>query len=788
MYRYLITVVFGSIFLLMILPENSTAQRKMYWGDDSGIHRANLDLTEIEDLIINPSANLGDVKDLSLDLVNGKMYWTHSTSWGSITRANLDGTSIENLVPHNNPDSPEGITLDIENGKMYWTDPPIGLIRRANLDGTSIEDLVTMEVANWPLGITLDKTNNKMYWVEEFTNDGNSGFIRRANLDGTAIEDLVTQGLAFPRSIALDLIAGKMYWGDGGNGGVVNRANLDGTDVENVIPFQSQLSVDSIALDIAMGKVYWTQWPINKGIRRGNLDGTGIEILDNNFHEPTGLTLDLRPVEIPTQQEEAIVIVNDVFVAPGENAAKMPITLSFIDTTGEPITTDGPAVGGLEFNIDLSDLDYIQVTDLILDADLSGAGFELKKTIENNGFGYKVVIFNLQGDPISPSNGQAVAWLCFTVNSLPNTKMLQGELPDPIDPLGSEGAVTISNVAVSDDFGNEIGHSSKDGLIQIGIRCDVNKNGIINVADVVTIVGRLVGKFLPLPDPNSDPNGYTEFASGVDHKILDGNNDGMINIVDAIAIVNKILNLPLDDGVTMSNKSVVKTPIMVDLGAVTTQDNDGLTIPILLQDNSIAGAQLSLSFDPTSLSVGLPQLVGNTTDMILESHSKDGTLHIVLVNLRANKSMINTDLPMLSIPVTLLENKSEATLKLTEALLAGRNTQILPVQIGNGIQIITRKMASPPVFSLKNNVPNPFNPSTTIFYEVSEQAHINLTIYNLIGQKVVQLIDKVQSPGRYAATWHGRNATGQSVASSVYLYRLVSSNGFVDTRRMTLLK
>ena len=71
--------------------------------------------------------------------------------------------------------------------------------------------------------------------------------------------------------------------------------------------------------------------------------------------------------------------------------------------------------------------------------------------------------------------------------------------------------------------------------------------------------------------------------------------------------------------------------------------------------------------------------------------------------------------------------------------------------------------------------PNLFNPSTTIAYEVPEQTHVTLTIYNLLGQEVVRLVDQVQTAGRYEAVWNGTNITGTGVASGVYLYRIVSS-------------
>ena len=69
-----------------------------------------------------------------------------------------------------------------------------------------------------------------------------------------------------------------------------------------------------------------------------------------------------------------------------------------------------------------------------------------------------------------------------------------------------------------------------------------------------------------------------------------------------------------------------------------------------------------------------------------------------------------------------------------------------------------------------------------------EQTHVTLTIYNLLGQEVVRLVDQVQPPGRYEVVWHGNNSRGAGVASGIYLYRIASGSGYTDTKRMTLLK
>ncbi len=93
----------------------------------------------------------------------------------------------------------------------------------------------------------------------------------------------------------------------------------------------------------------------------------------------------------------------------------------------------------------------------------------------------------------------------------------------------------------------------------------------------------------------------------------------------------------------------------------------------------------------------------------------------------------------------------------------------------------------PDTFVLGNNYPNPFNPVTTITYELPEQARVTLTIYNALGQKVRTLVDADQNTGRYKVRWDSRSDAGTQVASGTYLYR-IEAGDFVATKTLILIK
>ncbi len=90
-------------------------------------------------------------------------------------------------------------------------------------------------------------------------------------------------------------------------------------------------------------------------------------------------------------------------------------------------------------------------------------------------------------------------------------------------------------------------------------------------------------------------------------------------------------------------------------------------------------------------------------------------------------------------------------------------------------------------FSLHDAVPNPFNPTTRIEFDVARQGFVSLRIYDALGRHVSTLVDGDLPPGRHQRTWNGTNNAGQRVATGVYFYKM-KTGGFTKTRRMVLLK
>jgi hypothetical protein len=88
-------------------------------------------------------------------------------------------------------------------------------------------------------------------------------------------------------------------------------------------------------------------------------------------------------------------------------------------------------------------------------------------------------------------------------------------------------------------------------------------------------------------------------------------------------------------------------------------------------------------------------------------------------------------------------------------------------------------------YRLDQNVPNPFNPTTSINYTLAQSGHVQLDVFNVAGQHIVTLVDSHRAAGRHAVTLDMKDA--DVVASGVYFYRLITP-GFTQTRKMLLLK
>lgn len=190
------------------------------------------------------------------------------------------------------------------------------------------------------------------------------------------------------------------------------------------------------------------------------------------------------------------------------------------------------------------------------------------------------------------------------------------------------------------------------------------------------------------------------------------------------------------------------------------------------------------------------------------------------------KSAVGADMSLLLVDSTVCSNKSEGTLyclgvsgeRFNKPVLLtlekghdhqafyvkkGDMWQEIPTLYRNGVleawteymgelRLGEKTIMVPETTELTGNYPNPFNPSTTLTFDVGfmdgPDQHIRCVIYNIRGQVVATLIDGRLPIGRYEWQWSGQTDAGKQVASGIYITRFVSSAGYSKTLKMTLIR
>ena len=122
------------------------------------------------------------------------------------------------------------------------------------------------------------------------------------------------------------------------------------------------------------------------------------------------------------------------------------------------------------------------------------------------------------------------------------------------------------------------------------------------------------------------------------------------------------------------------------------------------------------------------------------------------------------------------------------------------VEYGQLVDVKEEKNYMPQEFSLSQNFPNPFNPSTTIKFSIpavgtQHAVSLQLKVYDLLGREIATLVNEEKAPGNYEVTFNGESRLGESLPSGVYFYRLQARNyslgaeqGFSATKKMIYLK
>jgi len=246
--------------------------------------------------IVNEGRRLPD--GIVVDVAGGHIYWTNmgnpKANDGTIDRADLDGTNVTNVVPPGATWTPKQLQLDAKNRKLYWSDREGMRVMRANLDGSNIETLVEtghgdadrLDARNWCVGIAIDVIAGKLYWTQKGNDNAGQGRIFRAGLGIPKGQtpahrqdvEVLYDNLPEPIDLDLDLGNRAIYWTDRGDpprGNTVNRAPMDaapGARKEPEIVFNHLMEGIGLSLDLENKRMFLTD--LGGSVYSANLDGS----------------------------------------------------------------------------------------------------------------------------------------------------------------------------------------------------------------------------------------------------------------------------------------------------------------------------------------------------------------------------------------------------------------------------------------------------------------------------------------------------------------------------------
>ena len=123
-----------------------------------------------------------------------------------------------------------------------------------------------------------------------------------------------------------------------------------------------------------------------------------------------------------------------------------------------------------------------------------------------------------------------------------------------------------------------------------------------------------------------------------------------------------------------------------------------------------------------------------------------------------------------------------------QAFIVGEGGDIISnKQIVTHLETNKEKIAIPKKYNLYQNYPNPFNPTTTIEYSIPERTNVKLTVINIVGEEVAELVNQTMDAGNYSVVFDSHSGKVRNLPSGVYIYTLQAGN-FVTSKKMILLK
>ena len=258
-------------------------------------------------------------------------------------------------------------------------------------------------------------------------------------------------------------------------------------------------------------------------------------------------------------------------------------------------------------------------------------------------------------------------------------------------------------------------------------------------------------------------------AGSLCNELGDATGDGISDILDIVTIVNYILgSAGFPDDLGACGADITEDGIVDILDIVTIVNN--------ILGNGRVDDAYNVDFYRTNNSLEMHSNGFVSALQITISHDVDASFDLTgkgMIAEYATNDDSTTFIVVVPEDGQLFELDSEGGFAIEEVLVA------------NSSGLMTSNIVNQ--FALMNSYPNPFNPETVISFDLYVDGNVDLSIYNMVGQKVSTLVNEFKENGSYHVNWNGTDNAGVGLASGIYLVKLTTSNG-VLTNKVTLLK
>ena len=291
---------------------------------------------------------------------------------------------------------------------------------------------------------------------------------------------------------------------------------------------------------------------------------------------------------------------------------------------------------------------------------------------------------------------------------------------------------------------------------------DANFDSETTIEDVLTLVDFILEETTP---------------SSAAFNNSDINMDDELNIADVVMVVDIISGSSTARSANYGN--------FASLELVPNYNTSDLTFN-LSYDGGLKGLEFDIEYDSDILSLSAPSLVVMQENVVSTfNHIDEGLIKVIVFDIAGDFIIPNENNDLLKMSFNFFGDVlDESNVNINNVIVSGPKGSVANVSsnvISAAIKLV------PGVFALHQNYPNPFNPITEIRFDIPKATTVNVSVFNLMGQKIKTLKNEKITPGYHVVQWDGTNDNGMQVSTGMYFYTLQTGAKSV-MRKMLFLK